>query len=72
MGLCLLSRLYYLQIIQGKHFKLLSDKNRIHSHFLLPSRGRILDKNGHILPFVRFEGGRLELSLDALEFLRNL
>jgi hypothetical protein len=30
------------------------------------------DKNGHILPFVRFAGGRLELSQAALEFLQSL
>ncbi len=49
LGLCLIGRLYYLQIIQGKHFQLLSDKNRIHSLFLMPARGRILDRTGHIL-----------------------
>lgn len=32
----------------------------------------IQDKNGHILPYVRFEGGRLELSKEALELLKVL
>jgi len=32
----------------------------------------IQDKNGHILPFVRFEGGKLELSDMVFEVLRKL
>ena len=32
----------------------------------------IQDKNGHILPFVRFEGGKLELSDTVFEVLRKL
>lgn len=31
----------------------------------------IEDKNGHILPYVRFEGGKLELSQEALRVLRG-
>ncbi len=31
----------------------------------------IQDKNGHILPYVRFEGGKLELSKEALEVLKQ-
>jgi hypothetical protein len=30
------------------------------------------DKNGHILPYVHFEGGRLEMSADTLQVLRGL
>lgn len=30
----------------------------------------IQDKNGHILPYVRFEGGKLELSKEALDLLK--
>ncbi len=30
------------------------------------------DKNGHILPYVTFDGGRLELSGEALRVLRDL
>jgi hypothetical protein len=33
---------------------------------------QIIDKNGHILPYVRFEGGRLEMDQDGLEMLRGL
>ena len=32
----------------------------------------IIDKNGHILPFVRFEGGGRQLASGALEELRQL
>lgn len=32
----------------------------------------IEDKNGHILPYVRFEGGRIELSEAARQVLRNV
>jgi len=32
---------------------------------------RIVDKNGHILPFVRFEGGKLALSSVALGILSS-
>ena len=32
----------------------------------------IEDKNGHILPYVKFEGGRIELSEDALQVLREV
>ncbi|HUT53149.1 MAG TPA: AccI family restriction endonuclease [bacterium] len=32
----------------------------------------ITDKNGHILPYVKFQGGRLEISRDALKVLDNI
>ncbi|MCS6847664.1 MAG: AccI family restriction endonuclease [Anaerolineae bacterium] len=32
----------------------------------------IEDKNGHILPYVHFEGGKMDLSEDALQMLRDL
>jgi hypothetical protein len=32
----------------------------------------ITDANGHILPFVRFEGGTLKISEDAVKVLRSL
>lgn len=32
----------------------------------------IQDKNGHILPFVKFEGGTLELSVDVINLLNTL
>jgi hypothetical protein len=32
---------------------------------------RIIDKNGHVLPYVRFQGGQLKLTSEALEVLNN-
>lgn len=32
----------------------------------------IVDKNGHILPYVHFEGGRMELRAEALTILREI
>lgn len=34
--------------------------------------GCIQDKNGHILPYVKFQGGSLEITSEALELLRKL
>ena len=45
----LASRLYYLQIHSSDHYKTLSDKNRLHSRLIAPSRGQILDRAGKIL-----------------------
>lgn len=32
----------------------------------------IIDKNGHILPYVHFEGGAMSLMQEALDILRKL
>lgn len=32
----------------------------------------IVDKNGHILPYVHFEGGRMDLRAEALAILREI
>lgn len=45
----IVSRLYYLQILSKDHFQTLSDKNRIHPHFLTPRRGQLIDCKGEIL-----------------------
>jgi penicillin-binding protein 2 len=49
LALTLVGRLYYLQVLKGKHYQLLSDKNRIQTHYILPQRGNILDRNGYLL-----------------------
>ncbi|QXK92726.1 penicillin-binding protein 2 [Neoehrlichia mikurensis] len=41
----LTSRLYYLQIIKGNKYKILSNNNRIRETLLLPVRGKIIDRN---------------------------
>ena len=42
----LAGRLYYLQIIKGEHYGVLSDKNRIQFRIIAPPRGKILDRYG--------------------------
>lgn len=39
------SRLYYLQITRAEDYKTLSENNRFNFNILVPSRGRILDRN---------------------------
>lgn len=40
----LAARLYYLQIIEGDRYRLLSDENQFNTCLLAPPRGRILDR----------------------------
>ncbi len=49
LGAIVISRLSYLQIFRSKHYKLLSEKNRIVTKLLLPERGKILDCNGNVI-----------------------
>jgi penicillin-binding protein 2 len=42
----LVGRLYFLQVIEGQKYSLLSDENRISRRLVLPSRGLILDRFG--------------------------
>ena len=45
IGLCILGgRLAWLQIAQGKRYRMLSDKNRINIKILPPPRGQIVDR----------------------------
>lgn len=44
-----MGRMYQLQIASGQHYQTLSDKNRIHSRLIAPSRGQILDRQGSLL-----------------------
>ncbi|MCB2193723.1 MAG: penicillin-binding protein 2 [Deltaproteobacteria bacterium] len=45
----LLGRLWYLQLLRGEHFRLLSENNRIRLVDLPPSRGLIFDTDGRLL-----------------------
>ncbi|MBM3468778.1 MAG: penicillin-binding protein 2 [Alphaproteobacteria bacterium] len=45
----LLGRLGYLQIYSRDHYQTLSDKNRLYSRLIAPSRGQIIDARGKIL-----------------------
>lgn len=40
------ARLYYLQVVRSEDYSVLSDKNRFNFNIIVPSRGRILDRNG--------------------------
>ena len=42
----LVGRMYQLQVLESKRYKLLADENRINMRLLPPPRGRILDRNG--------------------------
>lgn len=54
LGVGLLGRLYWLQVESEEHYKILSDKNRLHSEFLSPPRGQIRDVKGRLLTSTRF------------------
>jgi len=41
----LLGRMYYLQIVEGAHYHLLAEGNRLASRPLMPLRGQIYDRN---------------------------
>ena len=45
----LVGNLYRLQVLENKHYKNLSDKNRIHNFLILPDRGLIVDRKKAIL-----------------------
>jgi len=49
LGLGLLGRLYTLQVLNRKHYQLLSDKNSKQSFNILPVRGEIFDRSGVLL-----------------------
>ncbi|MCK5720619.1 MAG: penicillin-binding protein 2 [Thiomargarita sp.] len=49
MFLVIISRLFYLQIINYQHYTTLSEDNRIKVVSILPSRGLIYDRNGVLL-----------------------
>lgn len=45
----LASRLYFLQVIEAEDYTVLSEENRFNYNIVVPSRGRILDRNGTAL-----------------------
>ena len=45
----IIARLYYLQISEADKYRMMSDKNRISTRFLIPPRGVIYDRNGEII-----------------------
>ncbi len=49
LGIVILARLVYLQVYHSSYYKLLSDKNRIVTRQMLPTRGMVTDAKGRIL-----------------------
>ena len=47
------SRLYYLQVVKAEDYRALSDNNRFNYNITLPSRGKIMDRNGEALAINR-------------------
>ncbi|MBO6281714.1 MAG: penicillin-binding protein 2 [Alphaproteobacteria bacterium] len=45
----IVARLYYLQVYEADKYKVMSDKNRISTRFLVPPRGVIYDRNGEVI-----------------------
>jgi len=45
----LLSKMLYMQIVDAKKYRILSDKNRINLVMLPPARGEIFDRNGKVI-----------------------
>lgn len=45
----LLSRLYFLQIVNGAEFRLVSDQNRVDRHVVIAERGVVYDRNGEMV-----------------------
>jgi len=45
----LAARMYYLQVLESKKYKLLAEGNRVKIFPVLPSRGKIVDRNGVII-----------------------
>jgi penicillin-binding protein 2 len=64
--LALLSRLWYLQVIEHEHFTTLSEDNRVKLQPIAPNRGLIYDRNG-ILLADNFPSYRLEITAEQVD-----
>lgn len=51
IGILLLGRLFFVQVVQGEYYRLLSDSNRIRTQVLHAPRGVIFDRSGTPLVF---------------------
>ncbi len=88
LGLCstalyggLVSRLSWLQIINGEQYQTLSDNNRIHLNLITPVRGYIMDRHGAMLAhneqnfrvqIIPEQTSDMQASLDALSNIIDL
>ena len=75
LTLLLVSRMYYLQVVQFEHHSTLAENNRIHVQSLPPTRGTIYDRNGVVvadnrasfsLTLTRERAGDWETVLDSI------
>ncbi len=75
LTLLLVSRMYYLQVVQFEHHSTLAENNRIHVQSLPPTRGMIYDRNGVVvadnrasfsLTLTRERAGDWETVLDSI------
>jgi len=64
--LVLLSRLWYLQVIEHEHFTTLSEDNRVKLQPITPNRGLIFDRNG-ILMAENLPSYRLEITPEQVD-----
>lgn len=74
----LAARMYYLQVVESSHYRVLAEENRISLRLLPPPRGRILDRRGAPLAtnaqnfrvvIVPEEAENIEQTLDRLDRL---
>lgn len=77
----LVARLYYLQVIEGERYAVLSEENRINLQLIIPPRGIIKDRNGVILAenarnfrlnFIPEKSDRNQTTLDYLAEILDL
>ena len=77
----LITRMYYLQVIESEKYKTLADENRINLRLLVPPRGRILDRYGELLAtnqlnyrviVIPEQTGSVPATLEALSQLLSL
>ena len=75
LTMLLVSRMYYLQVVQFEHHSTLAENNRIHVQSLPPTRGIIYDRNGVVvadnrasfsLTLTRERAGDWESVLDSI------
>ena len=77
----LVSRMYYLQVLESDKFKTLADENRISYRIIAPRRGQILDRYGRPMAINKVNYrvmmipeniNNLELTLKKLTYIIDL
>ncbi|MCX7931102.1 MAG: penicillin-binding protein 2 [Rhodovarius sp.] len=65
-------RLYRLQVEEGARFATLAEENRLSARLISPPRGRILDRNGHVVAGNRLNWRALLLAEEARDVTATL